>query len=216
MASLSGRRFCVTGDDVWSSLLVLFTSGPTHTFAGEFDAVGVVNETVQDGVGVGRIADYLVPSVYWKLGGNHRGAASVAFLEDFQKIMSGGGVERLQAPIIENEQIGAAQIAQKTRMASVATRQCKGLEEPGHALIEDRAVVATRLVAERRGQPALADAGRSSDILPGIRATAGGFIIRFTRGVGRRRLSFGVSVSKVETCSSSINSMERWRIFHAG
>ena len=32
-------------------------------------------------------------------------------------------------------------------------------EEPGHALIEDRVVVATRLVAERRGQPALADAG---------------------------------------------------------
>jgi hypothetical protein len=56
---------------------------------------------------------------------------------------------------------------------------------------------------------ALAAADRSSDILPGIRATAGGSIIRFTRGVGRRRLSFGVSVSKVETCSSSINSMER-------
>ena len=50
-----------------------------------------------------------VPSVDWKLGGNHRGAASVAFLEDFQKIVTGGGVERLQAPIIENEQIGAAQ-----------------------------------------------------------------------------------------------------------
>jgi hypothetical protein len=66
------------------------------------------------------------------------------------------------------------------------------------------------------GEMRLAGSGRSSDILPGIRATAGGFIIRFTRGVGRRRLSFGVSVSKVETCSSSINSMERWRIFHAG
>ena len=121
--------------------------------------MGVVNETVQDGIGIGRVADYFVPSVYWKLGGNHRGAASIAFLEDFQEIMPGGGVERLQAPIIENEQIGAAQIAQQTRMASVATRQGKGLEEPGHALIEDRAVVATRLVAERRSQPALADAG---------------------------------------------------------
>jgi hypothetical protein len=66
------------------------------------------------------------------------------------------------------------------------------------------------------GEMRFAGSGRSSDILPGIRATAGGFIIRFTRGVGRRRLSFGVSVSKVETCSSSINSMERWRIFHAG
>ena len=36
-------------------------------FRGEFDAVGIVNETVQDGVGIGRIADYFVPSVYWKL-----------------------------------------------------------------------------------------------------------------------------------------------------
>ena len=131
--------------------MVLFALVAAHAFAGEFDAVGVVNETVQDGVGIGRIADYLVPSVYRKLGGNHRGVVSVAFLEDFQKIVPGGGVERLQALIIENEQIGAAQIAQKTRMASVATRQGEGLEEPGHALIEDRMVVATRLVAERRG-----------------------------------------------------------------
>jgi hypothetical protein len=63
---------------------------------------------------------------------------------------------------------------------------------------------------------AFPDASRSSDILPGIRAMAGGFIIRFTRGVGAPWLSFGVSVSKGETCSSSINSMGRWRIFHAG
>ncbi|MGA7450605.1 MAG: hypothetical protein WBW73_04790 [Rhodoplanes sp.] len=44
----------------------------------------------------------------------------------------------------------------------------------------------------------------------------GGFIIRFTRDVGRLRLSFGVSVSNVETSLSFINSMGRWRIFHAG
>src|SRR6266478_5758107 len=76
VASLAGRWICVTGDGGWSSLLVLFASCPAHAFAGEFDAVGIVNETVQDGVGIGRIADYFVPSVYWKLGGNHRGAAS--------------------------------------------------------------------------------------------------------------------------------------------
>ena len=70
-----------------------------------------------------------------------------------------GGVKRLQAPVIENEQIGTAEIAQQTRMASVTPRQGKGFEEPGHALIDDRAVVTTRLVAERRSQPALADAG---------------------------------------------------------
>jgi hypothetical protein len=32
------------------SLLVLFASCPAHAFAGEFDAVGIVNETVQDGL----------------------------------------------------------------------------------------------------------------------------------------------------------------------
>src|ERR1700736_5159425 len=137
VASLAGRWICVTGDGGWSSLLVVFASCPAHAFAGEFDAVGIVNETVQDGVGIGRIADYFVPSVYWKLGGNHRGAASVAFLEDFQEIVPGGGVERLQAPIVEDQKVGAAEVAQKPGMAPVAARQRKLLEQPRHALVED-------------------------------------------------------------------------------
>ena len=117
--------------------MVLFASGPAHAFAGELDAVGVVNETVQDGVSIGRIADYFVPSVDWKLGSNHRGAASIAFLEDFQKVVSRGGVERFQAPVIKDEQIGATEVAEQPRMASVATREGESLEEPRHALIED-------------------------------------------------------------------------------
>src|SRR5260370_35006027 len=117
-----------------------------------------MNERVQDGVGIGRIADDFVPTIYRKMGGNHRGTASVAFLEDFQEIVPGGGVERLQAPVIENEQIGAAQVAQKARMASVAARQAEGLEEPRHTLVEDRSVGAAGLVAERRGWPTVADA----------------------------------------------------------
>ena len=46
-------------------------------------------------------------------------------------------------------------------MAAVAARQREFLEQPGHALIEDRPIVAAGLVAERRGQPTLADAGRA-------------------------------------------------------
>jgi hypothetical protein len=96
-----------------------------------------VDETVQDGVSIGRIADDFVPSVDWELGGDHGGAASVSFLEDFQEVVSGGGGERLQAPVIEDEQIGAAEVPHQTRMASVATREGESLEEPGHALVED-------------------------------------------------------------------------------
>jgi hypothetical protein len=62
----------------------------------------------------------------------------------------------------------------------------------------------------------LAGRARSSDTLPGITASVSGFIIRFTRAAGTLWLLFGVSVSKAEMCSSSINSMERWRIFPAG
>jgi hypothetical protein len=148
--------FFVTGDGVWSSLSWLLDSVPAHAFAVEFDAVSVMDETVQDGVGIGRIADDFVPAVDWKLGGDHRGAATVSFFEDFQEIMPGGGIEGLEAPVIEDEQIGAAQIAQKAGMASVAMRQGEVLEEPGHALVEDH----RHTSAARHGHPRQADCAR--------------------------------------------------------
>jgi hypothetical protein len=43
--------FSVTGDDFWSSLLVLFALGPAHAFANEFDPMAVMDEATQDGVG---------------------------------------------------------------------------------------------------------------------------------------------------------------------
>ena len=39
-----------------------------------------------------------------------------------------GGVEGLQAPIVEDQKIGTAEIAQETRMATVAARQREILE----------------------------------------------------------------------------------------
>jgi hypothetical protein len=43
-------------------------------------------------------------------------------------------------------------------MMPIAVRQRKFFEELGHAVVAHRPVIATGLVAERRGQPALADA----------------------------------------------------------
>ena len=55
------------GDAVWSTLRVLVASGPSHAFAGEFDAVSIVNEAVQDRVRVCGIADDFVPTVHGEL-----------------------------------------------------------------------------------------------------------------------------------------------------
>ena len=95
-----------------------------------------MNEAIEDGIGVSRIANDFVPAVYWNLGGNHRGAASIAFLEDFQEIMSGGGVERLQSPIVEDQKVGAAEVAQKTGMATVAAGRRQFLTAEARA-VED-------------------------------------------------------------------------------
>src|ERR1700686_278549 len=58
--------------DVGSSLSGLPFLGSAQALAGEFDAVSIVDEMVEDGVGVGGISDDLVPAVYGELRGDHR------------------------------------------------------------------------------------------------------------------------------------------------
>ena len=48
-------------------------------------------------------------------------------------------------------------------MSSVAAREREGLEQPRHAMVEDGTVIAACLVAQRAGDPTLADAGRTGD-----------------------------------------------------
>ena len=63
--------------------------------------------------------------------------------------MPGGGIERLQTPIIEDQKIGPSEIAQETRMAAIAARQREVFEQTGRPLVEDRPIVATGFVAKR-------------------------------------------------------------------
>ena len=118
----------------------------------------VVDETIEDGVGVGRITDQLMPAIDWQLAGDNGGTAAVAVIEDFEKVMTGGGVERLEPPIVEDEKIDTAERAQQAQVASVATGESQIGEEPGDALIEHRAIVAASFVSESRSKPALAHA----------------------------------------------------------
>src|SRR6266700_1188030 len=77
--------------------------GSSQAVAGEIDAVGVVDEAVEDGVGIGRIADDLVPFIDGDLAGEDGRAAAVAFFEVLVEIAAGAGVERIETPIVEDE-----------------------------------------------------------------------------------------------------------------
>src|SRR5208282_704227 len=140
----------------------LSLSGPPALFADglaiEFDAVGVVDDTVEDGVGVGGLADDLVPFVHRRLAGDDGGAPPVALLNDLKQVLAGGGVERPKAKVVQDKHIHPRKRLEEPGMAAIAAGERQIAEQLWHALIEDGAVVAARFMAKGAGQPRLAEA----------------------------------------------------------
>ena len=132
--------------------------------------MGIVDEAVQDGVGVSRVANDLMPGGQGELGGDDRRSAAVSLLEDFEQVMTGAGVEGFEAEVVENEQIGAAKGFDEARMAAIASGERQILAELRPAMIEDGAIVAAGFLADGAGEPALADAGRTDqgEIVMGV------------------------------------------------
>ena len=93
-----------------------------------------------------------------------------------------GGQGR-QPPIVEDEEIDAAEVLSRRAIATVAARERERLEQARHAMIEHGAIVAAGLVSERAGQPAFADAGQAHDILPRNIRSKLSFNIRIIRAL---------------------------------
>lgn len=94
--------------------------------------------------------------------------------------MTGGGIERLETPIIEDEQRDAAERSQDASVTAVAARESEIGEELWNALVENGAVITAGFVTERRCKPAFPDAGRARDILPKNIRSKLSFNIRIT------------------------------------
>ena len=84
--------------------------------------MGVVNETVHDGVGVGGVANHVMPGGQGKLRGDDRRSPAISLFEDFEQVVPGAGVERLEAEVVEDEQIGAAEGFDQAGMAPPSPR----------------------------------------------------------------------------------------------
>ena len=128
----------------------------SHAFSGELQAMGVVNEAIQDGVGDGGVTDNFVPMFDGDLAGDDGRGATVAIIQDLQKVAPFGRIENRKAPVIEDQELNAADGLEQATIAAVAASKGKGLEQARDAVILDRAIVAAGLVAEGAGNPALA------------------------------------------------------------
>ena len=74
----------------------------SHAVSLQDEAMGVVDEPIQDGVGDGRIGDQFVPVLDGQLAGHDGGRASMPVVENLQEIALLLGRERRQAPVVED------------------------------------------------------------------------------------------------------------------
>ena len=98
-----------------------------------------------------------------QLAGDDGRGAAVAVVHDLEQIAPLLGRQGSEAPVVEDQELDPGEGLEEAGVPSVAAGEREGLEQPRHAMVEDGAVVAAGLVAERAGDPALADAGRAGD-----------------------------------------------------
>src|SRR5258708_5961436 len=129
----------------------------------EFDAVGVVDEAIEDCVGDSGISDNFVPAIDGQLARDDDRTSFISVLDDLEQIAALIGVERLRSPVIKNEQIETSDSTQHPGIAAIGAAECQGREETWHAMVRNCEVVPTSLVAEGASEPALADAAWPGD-----------------------------------------------------
>jgi len=95
-----------------------------------------MDQSIQDGIGKGRLTDYLVPGVNGELAGDEGGAECVAIFEDLQEVMTLLVGEPAQAPVVEDKEIGPGETGQKPPIPAVRFGDMEVMEEAGHAGIE--------------------------------------------------------------------------------
>ena len=104
-----------------------------------------------------------MPAVDRDLAGDQGGAEAIAVFDDLEHVVSLLGPERLEPPIVEDQQFDAAERPHQPRVSPVATGEREIAEHAGNALIKHRAIVAAGLLSEGASQPTLADTGRPFD-----------------------------------------------------
>src|SRR5271166_6101485 len=162
----------------WIVISIVWWAGSSHDallwllssqgFAAQLDAMGVVDDAVENGVGQGGVADQVMPAIERDLAGDQGGAAAVAILDDFQQVAPLLWAERLQSPVVEDQQLHPAQRPHQPGVTTIAAGQCQIGEQTRDTLVEHGVVVAAGTVAERAGEPRFSPPGRPFDdqVLP--------------------------------------------------
>jgi len=148
-------------------------------FALDFDQVGVVEETVEDGRGGGHVADEFAPFFEGTVGGHQGGAHFVAAHDDLEEVFAGLGRELCDAHVVDDEQVafevalhGALVPLVKAVVAQIGQQVEDGAVEHGFAAFD-------QLVADGLGEVAFANArgADQKDVFGLVEEASGGQVV---------------------------------------
>jgi hypothetical protein len=142
------KRAPISGLRAWLSQAV----------SGQIDAIGIVDDAVENRVGECRDSNHIVPAVDRNLAGDDERAFVVTVLDDFEEITGLFRREGFRPPIVEYQQFDASDGAQEPGVTRIAMCDRQIGEEPGDAGVENGHVFSASLVPERARQPTFAQA----------------------------------------------------------
>lgn len=123
----------------------------------------LVDEAIEDRVGQSGVADGFVPVVEGELAGEQGSSSAVAIFEHFEEVAALGVGEGSEAEVIEEEEFGAGEPVEQTRVGAVASRDGQVSEEAGETKVASREALPTGAVTESAGEKAFTGAGGAGD-----------------------------------------------------
>ncbi len=97
--------------------------------------MGVVEESVEDGVAEGLVADGFVPVFDGDLGGEDGALAGVAVVEEFQEVEAALVGDGGQAPVVEDEQTDFRESLDEAGVGAVGAGEGEFVHEAGDAVV---------------------------------------------------------------------------------
>jgi hypothetical protein len=129
----------------------------------QIQPIGVVNQTIQDGITDGRIRETGMPLDHRHLSGDQGGGSAVAIIQDFKQVLRLGTGQRITEPVIEGQELGAGEGVEELGVRAVGVGEGDMVEETRGAMVADGEVVAADRVSQGTSEESLADTGGTED-----------------------------------------------------
>ena len=142
-------------------LLAAHRGPPTHRLAAQLDAVGVVNDAVQQGVGVSGIPDLVEPTGHRDLGDQDRRRPVMAVIDHLHQVTPLIGRQARHHPLVDDQQPCARQLGEGRSVPACHPGDRQVVQQPRQAPVQHREAVACRLMPKSAGDEGLAHPGRA-------------------------------------------------------